>query len=461
MNIQSATPPAHTPRPHAPHRLLRGATVVTVDPDLGNFEHADILIANGRIAEIAPRITTEDDDVEVIDAGGMIALPGFVDTHRHTWQSVMRHGYAELDPLQYFNEMLKGIGAAYEPEDVRTGNLFGAVSALSAGTTTLFDWSHIQNSPEHSDAAVIGLRESGIRGVFGHGWPLIADGQWTQDSTLRHPSDITRIHKEHFSDRDGLLTLAMAARGPEMTTFGVWQDDLALARELGIRTSVHTGAYRHNEQFHAVAQYEKAGLLSDDLTFVHCCRSSDDEFAMIAEAGATVSIGVHCELNAQGIGDIPLDRMLNAGVRPSLSGDTETKCSGDMFTQMRMLFGYHRSWMGGGHSSVTLERARLTLKDTLAFATMEGARAVGLEDQIGSLTPGKQADIILIRATDLNLAPVLDPEAAVVLAAHEGNIDSVLVGGRYVKRAGAMTDFDPPALVDSAIVSQRRILSRR
>ena len=144
--------------------LLRGATVVSVDPAIGNVDRADILISDDLIAGIDARIDVEP-GVEVVDVDGMIALPGFVDTHRHTWQSVMRHGYAELDPLQYFDEMLRGIGAAYEPEDVRVGNLLGAVSALSAGTTTLFDWSHIQNSPEHSDAAVAGLRESGIRAV--------------------------------------------------------------------------------------------------------------------------------------------------------------------------------------------------------------------------------------------------------------------------------------------------------
>ncbi|REE73527.1 cytosine/adenosine deaminase-related metal-dependent hydrolase [Rhodococcus wratislaviensis] len=440
--------------------LLRGATVVSVDPAIGNFDRADILISDDLIAEIDSRIDVGS-DVEVVDVDGMIALPGFVDTHRHTWQSVMRHGYAELDPLQYFDDMLRGIGAAYEPEDVRVGNLLGAVSALSSGTTTLFDWSHIQNSAEHSDAAVTGLREAGIRAVFGHGWPLLDDGRWTENSTLPHPADIERLQKEHFSDPGGLVTLAMAARGPEMAAPGVWQADLALARDLGIRTSVHAGAYAHNEPVHAVAQYGEAGLLADDLTFVHCCRSSDAELEMIAETGATVSIGVHCELNSQGIGDIPLDRMLAAGVRPSLSGDTETKCSGDMFTQMRMLFGYHRSWMGGGHSSVAADQAQLLLHDVLAFATIEGARAIGQGDRIGSLTPGKQADIILVRATDLNVAPVLDPVASAVLAAHEGNVDSVLVGGRFVKRAGAMIGCDPSTLVNSAAASQRRILGRR
>ncbi|MBC2640890.1 amidohydrolase family protein [Rhodococcus wratislaviensis] len=438
--------------------VLRGATVITLDPELGDLEQADILIDGDTISAIAPHI--EVDATTTVDATGMIALPGFVDTHRHTWQSAIRHGYAEMNPLQYFAEVLKGIGAAYEPDDVHIGTLMGAASALNAGTTTLVDWSHIQNSAEHSDAAICGLAESGIRAVFGHGWPLTADDRWTHQSALPHPIDIERLQKQYFAGDRPLLTLAMAARGPEMTLPGIWRDDLQLARDLGLRTSVHVGAYPHNAAHRAVTQYEKAGLLADDMTFVHCCRCTDEELAMIAAAGATVSLGVHCEMNSQGIGDIPLDRMLAAGIRPSLSGDTETKCSADMFTQMRLLYAYYRSWRGGGHSTVPTPAVDLGLRDVLEFATIEGARAVGLDNRIGTLTPGKQADIVLIRATDVNLAPVLDPVAAVVLAAHEGNVDSVLVAGTFVKADGRPTLLDHSALIQEARVSQQRILGR-
>ncbi len=253
----------------------------------------------------------------------------------------------------------------------------------------------------------------------------------------------------------------MAARGPEMATETVWRSDLALARELGIRSSIHVGAYAHNAAHAAVQQMYEAGLLGADITFVHCCRTSSDELTMIAQAGATVSLGPQCEMNSQGIGNIPLDRLLQRGIRPGLSGDTETKCSGDMFTQMRMLFGHHRSWMGGGNSDVPPDEAVLTLRDVLEFATIQGARAVGLQDHIGTLTPGKQADIVLIRATDLNLAPVLDPVAAVVLAAHEGNVDTVLVAGRLVKSGGELTHVDTADIIGAARESQRAITLRR
>lgn len=449
--------PRSTDAPRGPRTLVRGAAVVTLDKELGDFEQADILIDGDTISMVAPKL--EVDDAKVVDASRMIAIPGFVDTHRHTWQSAMRHGYAEMDPLQYFVDVLQGIGAAYSPEDVYIGTLLGAASALNAGTTTLVDWSHIQNSPEHSDAAISALADSGIRAVFAHGWPLTTDDRWTKDSPLPHPADIERLNKQYFAGGNPLLTLAMAARGPEMTLPTIWRADLELARALGIRTSVHVGAYPHNAAHHAVAQYGRAGLLGADMTFVHCCGCTDAELAMIADAGASVSLGVHCEMNSQGIGDIPLDRLLSIGLRPSLSGDTETKCTGDMFTQMRLLYAYYRSWRGGGHSTVPTP-PDLRLRDVLEFATIEGARAAGLDDRVGTITPGKQADLILIRATDVNLAPVLDPVAAVVLSAHEGNVDSVLVAGDFVKANGHPVRLDHHALIRKAMISQKRVLGR-
>jgi len=167
---------------------------------------------------------------------------------------------------------------------------------------------------------------------------------------------------------------------------------------------------------------------------------------------------VHCELNSTGMGDIPLDRILAEGLRPSLSGDTETKCSGDLFTQMRLLLAYYRSWTGGGHSRVP-EPLPLRVRDVLEFATLAGARAAGLGRRTGSLSPGKQADLILVRAHDINLAPVTDPAAAVVLAAHPGNVDTVLVGGRTVKRGGRLVAADLPGVLALAEVSRRRVLA--
>ncbi|GAT72374.1 amidohydrolase family protein [Microbacterium hydrocarbonoxydans] len=434
--------------------IIRGATVVTMDAQRGVLRGADIVIRDGLIADVVDGTSSEEG--ESIDGTEWIVIPGFVDTHRHTWQSAIRHTYGDVDPLSYFREVLAGAGTHYLPQDVYAGTLLGSVSALSAGTTTLLDWAHIQNSPAHADAGIDALRDAGIRAVYGHGWPLTSTGEWTNDSALRHPRDVERLTRTTAGSP--LLHVALAARGPEMASADVWRDEVALARELGIRISVHVGAYRHNAAARAVAQYHRAGLLADDMTFVHCSNTSTDELSMIADAGATVSLGVHCELNAMGIGDIPLDRLLSVGIRPSLSGDTETKCSGDMFTQMRALFGYYRSWVGGGHSGVPGPH-ELTLHDVLEFATLRGAHAVGLGHHIGSITPGKAADLVCIRATDLNIAPVSDPVATVVLGAHEGNVDTVFVAGRRMKSGGRMLHADAGRIVDAARTSQNRLAS--
>ncbi|MGD9941754.1 MAG: amidohydrolase family protein [Burkholderiaceae bacterium] len=440
--------------------LLRGGWIVSMDAAIGELPCGDLLIEDERIAALAPRIDGIDaGNTEIIDAGGMIVLPGFVDTHRHTWQTCVRHRYADIEPQIYFAEMLGRKGAAYRPEDVYVGTLLGAVSALEGGITTMLDWSHVQNSPGHTDAAIQALRDAGIRGIFGHGWPLVDAESWMFDSARGHPEDIRRLRREQFASDDQLLTLAMAARGPEMARHEVWMSDLRLARELGLRSTIHMGAYGRNAPVRGIAQMHAAGVLGEDLTFVHCCHSGCDEIAMMADAGVSASLGVHCEMNAQGIGDIPFDRMLAVGIRPSLSGDTETKCAGDMFTQMRHAFAYYRSWMGGGHSTVPNAPASITLPEVLGFATLSGAQATGLAHKVGSLVPGKQADLMLLRATDLNLTPVSDAVGAVVLAAHPGNVDTVFVAGREVKREGRMIGIDLDALRRRAFASQGHVLA--
>ncbi len=437
--------------------LVSGGWVVSMDTTVGDLPQGDVLIEGERIVAVAPHIDAPD--AGRVEARGMIVLPGFVDTHRHTWQTCVRHRYADIDPQIYFAEMLGRKGAAYRPEDVYIGTLLGAVSALDGGITTMLDWAHVQNSPEHTDAAIQALRDAGIRGVFAHGWPLVDGASWMFDSARGHPDDIRRLRSQYFSSDDQLLTLAMAARGPEMAQRDVWLGDLRLARELGIRSSIHMGAYARNAPVRGIAQMHEAGVLGNDLTFVHCCHSGCDEIAMMADAGVSASLGVHCEMNAQGIGDIPFDRMLAVGIQPSLSGDTETKCAGDMFTQMRHAFSYYRSWMGGNHSKVDKAPASISCRDVLEFATLAGAKANGMAHKTGSLTPGKQADLLMVRANDLNLTPVSDAIGAVVLAAHPGNVDSVFVAGRAVKRHGQMLGIDLDALRQRAADSQRYVLA--
>lgn len=436
--------------------LIKSGTLVTMDERDVSPWIGDILIENGQIVAIAPRI--ELADVEVIDAAGMIVMPGFVDSHRHTWQTSVRHCCADMHPHKYFGGFLPERGPRYRPEDVYVGNLLGALSAIDSGITTILDWSQIQNTPDHTDAAIEGLKDAGIRAVFAHGIPLNDFESWAINSQQLHPADIQRIRKDVLHSDDGLITLAMAGRGPEMAADGIWQADLALARDLGIRSSIHMGAFPFNGSKSAISQIHAAGLLAEDMTFIHCCCCSDDEFRMMADHGVTASLGVNVEQNCQGIGDIPFDRLLAVGIEPSLSGDAETLGCADMFTQMRQAVSYYRSWMGGGHSSATNAPETLHSKDVLRFATVRGAQANGLAHKVGSLEVGKAADIICIRMDAINLAPVADPIAAVVYGAHAGNVDTVLIAGRILKRHGKLLHADITCILDRAKQSNEYIL---
>ena len=451
-----------------PRTIIENVAVLSLDETIGELDTATITIDDGRITSVEPTSTSPASAPphwagdEVINGTGLLALPGFIDTHRHTWQSAIKHSYAELDPRVYFAEVLKGLGAAYQPNDVYLGNKLGSYAALSSGTTTLFDWSHVQNSPEHSDGAIAGLVETGIRAVFGHGWPTSPDDSWTNNSLKPHPADIRRVQKEYFANGsiEDRITLAMVLRGPEESAPETWHGELALARELGLRVSVHTGAYARNANAAAVRQYADAGLLGPDMTFVHCNHLTDQELRLIADNGGTVSLGIHCEMNSQGVGEIPFHRLLQTGIRPSLSGDTETKCTGDMFTQMRMLWAYHRSTLTRLGPEYAAQAPNVTMRDILGYATIEGAKAIGQEHEIGSLTPGKRADIQLIDTNALNLGPVQDPAASVILAAHEGNVRHVLVGGKFVKRNGSLVGVNTEELMDEARRSQQGLLKR-
>ncbi len=436
-------------------RLISGGSIISMDRAIGDLPKGDILVEDGRIAAIAPRITASDvERIEVMDG---IVIPGLVDAHRHTWQSALRHRLGDETFAGYGCRMLRGLGPLYEPEDIHIGNLLGALSALEAGTTTMLDWSHALNTPAHSDAAIAGLRESGIRGIFAQGWPRGDGRNWVVESTLRHWPDIERVRREVLSADDALVTHAMAGRGPEMTTIDVVREDFALARSLGIRISMHVGVQAF-AQFRAIEQMHAAGVLGPDLTLIHVCASSAAEMRLMADHGVSACMGPHAEMMLDGAGIPALGRLLAVGIRPCLSGDTETCCTGDLFTQMRLALAGERLLCCNKLLADDVPKVRV--RDLLEFATIVGAEACGLAGRTGSLSVGKDADIVIVRGGDLNLAPVSDPVGALVLAAHPGNVDTVMVRGEVRKRGGRMVGVDLDLIRRKARESRDRLLER-
>ena len=434
--------------------LIRGGHLLTLDEKLGDLPEADVLIDNDKIVAVGRNLEASS-RANVIEAKGCIVMPGFVDTHRHTWQTPVRGVLPSCTLDQYFAGMLDNIGVQYRPEDVYIANLMGALEALNGGITTLLDWSHVNNSPEHSDAAIHGLAESGIRAIYAHGVPVGA--QWWAYSSLDHPEDIRRIRKEYFQSDDQRLTLALAARAPGNTTPDVAKHDWALARDLDIRISVHVGMRLTGVHVNHVKTLGELELLGPDTTYIHCTDSTDEELDLIASSGGTASVAPYVEM-LMGHGVPPTGRLVARGVRPSLSIDVVSSVPGDMFTQMRTALVQERILAFTDSPDVAFAPT-LTHRDVLEFATIEGAKACALDHKIGTLTPGKQADIILIRTDQVNVAPVVDPVATVVISADTSNVDTVIVGGRVIKHNGRLMRVDLSRLLDRLDGARDHLLS--
>ena len=427
--------------------IIRGGTLLTMDGPNGKTFTGDVLVEGDTIIEVGPSL--EPGNADVIDASGMIVMPGFVDTHRHIWEGVLRNIGTDV-PLEgrtsYISFVLHKLAPAFRPEDAYAGNLLSALGAIDAGITTLLDWSHIQGSPAHTDAVVQALNDSGLRAVFAYGFPWW--GKWEE----RQPSWFVRAATEHFQTRDQLLTLALAAPGPEFTDFEVTRDHWKLARETGARISTHVGVGSYGLDG-KVQEFGEAGLLGPDTTYIHCTTLNDTEIQMIVETGGTVSLAAPVEM-MMGHGMPPIQKFLDRGLRPSLSIDVETNVPSDMFNQMRSVLALQRTLAAAGGKDA------MTARDVLASATIEGARANGLDDKVGTLTPGKQADIILLRTDRMNVTPLNDPAMAVVMGMDTSNVDTVLVAGRVMKQGGRLLHVDWAAMRRLAAESRDHVVAK-
>jgi 5-methylthioadenosine/S-adenosylhomocysteine deaminase len=412
--------------------LVRGGWVLTMDQSLGDFRHADVLIDGSRIVAVGPNIEAEG---AVIDASGMIVMPGFVDTHRHMWQGALRNSLSNGTIEEYLRH-IHGARIHFHPEDVYAGNLVSALGALDSGVTTIMDWSHIGNTPAHTDAAIEALRQAGIRAVYGF-------GGGAPNPDRRFPEDIHRLRSEHFSREEDLLSLTLAT--------GLNPSQWALAREVGARISVHvntTGDLLPMEEH-----------LGPDVTCIHCARLLDEEWELLAETGTRVSISAPVEMQ-MGHGVPPIQQALRHGIRPSLSVDVETTVAGDFFGQIRSIFSLQRmlAHQEGRDEGVNDPRV-LTAKEVVEMATIQGAIDNGLERSTGSLSPGKEADVILLYPGRINVAPINNAYGVIVQGMDTSNVDTVIVRGEVRKWQGELVDVAVNRAIERATVSRDRILA--
>ncbi|MGV3572352.1 MAG: amidohydrolase family protein [Ramlibacter sp.] len=435
--------------------LIRGATIVTMDRQ-GDLPRGDLLVGGGRIVEIAPVI--QADGVQVVDASGCIVIPGLVNAHMHTWQTALRGVAANWTLLEYFRNMHAGLATVFGPQDLFIATRMGALNQINCGTTTLADWCHNNPTPQHNDAAIEGLKSSGIRAAFFHGTPKPdpKPGQapfWE----VPHPRhELERLLAAHSGDP--LLSVQAAVLGPHYCTLEVALHDFRMARELGLIASLHQGGgpARCPDGWERL---EAEGLLGPNVNIVHGHALGDAQLERFCGLGMSFSAAPESEMS-QGHGHPLTGRLRRFGRAPSLGVDLESLASGDMLSQARIALGIQRSLDNVAHREAhgsIPPTSTITTREALAWVTIEGARMLQQEDRIGSLAPGKQADLVVIRASDLNMQPVHDPVSSVVFQASLANIDSVMVAGRWKKRGGKLVDVDLAAGLEALRASGRKI----
>ncbi len=439
--------------------LFKGAAIVSMEPGIDDLDCGDLLVEGDRIAAIGPDLPA--DDAVVVDCRNRLILPGLVNAHMHTWQTGLRGLSANWTLLEYFRWMHAGLATRFTPDDLYIATLVGALNQIANGTTTLVDWCHNNPTPDHTDAAIGGLKESGIRAAFLHGSPK-PDPKPGQPhfSEIPHPRhEIERLRKGSLSSDDQLVTLGMAILGPDFSTLEVVLQDFRLARDFDLIVSMHqTGAAPKAPT--GWEELERRNLLGPWTNIVHGCELSDGQMARLADRGASFSVTPETEMT-QGHGFPITGRLRRLGRAPSLGVDLESLTSGNMFAAARAALIVQRAL---DNAESRRDRGRIpdsstvTTRDALSWITIEGARMLRLDHRIGSLAPGKQADLIVLRLDDVNMSPMHDPVATAVMQADRANIESVLVAGRFRKRDGALRFDGIEAKLAALSASGRRIV---
>lgn len=443
--------------------LIRGGLVITMEPGATD-EVADILIEGDQIAAVGKYLPVAEGSARIIDASDHIIIPGFIDTHRHVYQVLMRGLGSDWSLMQYLMAIITKIGPEFTPEDLFIANRLGSLDAIDSGVTALFDWGQEQLTPEHTDAMIAGLEATGIRATFGVGANVKDLFGCTEPPFVSEiaadAAEVRRLRDRYPSD-DSVLTLGMAGWGPDLVTMDTVKRDFALARELGLRINMHLGQAAFPACRPAVVALNNEGLLGSDLTFGHCNFFTDEEIRLMVDYGVTANVTPEDECN-MGHGWPPIARLVAGGVTPNIGVDTLLAVGGDQFTAMRFALAIPRAQ----HNDTILQTGNnpwelpLSTRDVLRMATIEGARALGKEDRIGSIAPGKQADLVSINVADVSMTPLINPTAAVVHSAGRSTVSDVFIAGRHVKKDGKLVGVDSGKLHAEASRAAAGLLER-
>lgn len=422
------------PLPPRREYIIRNAHLLTMDSSLGEISAGDVHVRDGQIVAVGANIAAPS--AEVIEGRGMICMPGFVDTHWHLWNCNCRQWVRTTDNRYSYFPLTSRIGVRTQPADAYRAARFGIAEGLLTGITTVHNWCHNTRGPAWADAEISAMRDMGIRGRYSYGGP-----QQGPTDKIMDLADLARAKKDWFVDpaaTDGRLSLGICSRnlvpGQSLRgtiTFDIAKRDWGGARELGLPITLHASPKD------LVFELEKQGLLGADVQLVHPMFTVAEERAILKSRGTSFASSPIGEVQRPPDGGVvQINELLQSGVLTSLSLDETVAGNADYFNVMRVMFKYDKHRVGEGPDNL------VTAKRLVEMATIDGAKALGLEKVTGSLTVGKRADIILIRGDDFNLAPMANPWDAIVLHAQPNNVALVMADGRILAQDGKLNGID-------------------
>jgi 5-methylthioadenosine/S-adenosylhomocysteine deaminase len=434
--------------------VIRGACVMTMNQELGDIRCGDVLIVGQNIAAVGSDLGAPG--AETIDGRGMIVMPGLIDAHTHLWTSQMRGHFGSTPETAYF-KVRNRLGDAYCADDMYHGTRLGATEAIWSGITTVVDFCHNLRGNDYVVACLRALRDTGIRARF-----LFGASTRSMPGEAVDLAALETLHTEWQRVTGGApLTLGLAWRGPHgITSLGagdiaspvlsVAREEFAVARHLSLPIAVHVSGHTARTTFEALVENE---FLASDVQLVHFSNASAADIALAARTGTTLALTPLTELRV-GYGITQLRDYLDGGMRVGLGIDSNSLAGGaNMFTVMKLFQLIENGRLG--------QELGIGARRLLELATIDGARSLGLDAEIGSVEAGKRADLIIINPRALNMGMLpRDPAHLLVEATQPANVDTVIVDGRILKRNGELAGVDPQEVMRAAESSITGILHR-
>ena len=414
---------------------IANAYVMTMDGALGDIADGSVHVKDGDIVAVGKDLKGGG---EKIDGTGMIVMPGLVETHWHMWNTLYRSFAGDKPEEGYFPTVAR-FGQQMSADDIFQSTRLSAAEAINSGTTFVHSWCHNVRSKAHAEADIRALAELGIRARHSCGWP-----QGMPDTQSADQGPIESLAKDWKSwSNEGLIGLGVAWRGqfragpikPE-----IYQPEFDNARTLGLPITVHVASAR--KAANQIEPLYKAKLMGKDVQLIHTLSASPAELDMIKESGSAVSVSPGSELRI-GYGYPLISEMLAKGIPLGISIDTSALTgSSNLFAVLKLA--------RDSENARAESETKMSARKALELGTIGGAQSMGIDDKVGSLKPGKRADLIAINTNALNMAVVTDPAHLVLEATGPENVDTVVVDGRILKRAGKLAAVDTPKVIAEA-----------